>query len=88
MKGRRNCLIRLGVFNNFINFLIAQAIVKEENSLKELATIKAEYTREQLVVNRYREKCEKLEKAYQKQEEIFCEWNAIVFNNLNNDQVR
>uniref|UniRef100_A0A915M316 Pinin/SDK/MemA protein domain-containing protein n=1 Tax=Meloidogyne javanica TaxID=6303 RepID=A0A915M316_MELJA len=53
------------------------AIVKEETSFKELATVKSEYSRAQLVANRYREKCEKLEKAHQKQEEIFCEWNEI-----------
>uniref|UniRef100_A0A914KZD1 Uncharacterized protein n=1 Tax=Meloidogyne incognita TaxID=6306 RepID=A0A914KZD1_MELIC len=52
------------------------AIVKEETSFKELATIKAEYSRAQLFANLYREKCEKLEKAHQKQEEIFCSVNG------------
>nr|CAD2171289.1 unnamed protein product [Meloidogyne enterolobii] len=56
--------------------LVDSAIVKEETSFKELATIKAEYSRAQLVANRYREKCEKLEKAHQKQEEIFCSVNG------------
>ncbi|CAK5054036.1 unnamed protein product [Meloidogyne enterolobii] len=56
--------------------LVDSAIVKEETSFKELATIKAEYSRAQLVANRYREKCEKLEKAHQKQEEIYCSVNG------------
>uniref|UniRef100_A0A1I8AYI2 Uncharacterized protein n=1 Tax=Meloidogyne hapla TaxID=6305 RepID=A0A1I8AYI2_MELHA len=52
--------------------LVESAIIKEDNSFKELAAIKAEYSRAQLVANRHREKCEKLENAHQRQEEILC----------------
>jgi hypothetical protein len=53
-------------------FFFIKNLVKEENSFKELATIKSEYLRAQRVANRYRKKCEKLENSYRRQEEIFC----------------
>ncbi|KAL7080615.1 hypothetical protein ACQ4LE_000626 [Meloidogyne hapla] len=56
--------------------LVESAIIKEDNSFKELAAIKAEYSRAQLVANRHREKCEKLENAHQRQEEILCAVNG------------
>ncbi|KAF7639212.1 hypothetical protein Mgra_00001442 [Meloidogyne graminicola] len=52
------------------------ALVKEEDSFKELATIKTEYTRLQRVANRHRDKCEKLENTHQRQEEIYCSVNG------------